>query len=204
MLSVGWECTDSLIVHRQAELPVWLGPVLKYCHRDLSPGLLCLGVSFTSSLCGFISLHYQFQRKTEHVFLALTSLCAILELISVATGTGYVVILSQLGTPLPPPRTSVGVNPMETTWLKNSGGWFPKGNFGSSFSKETVLLELLEMAVGQKQQIFITELFWHPQNKSVVTVPRMPLRVVIMCHFLFIQQYVFIKTGVFLHSSIEL
>lgn len=93
---------------------MWFGLVLKYYHRDLSPGLLCLGGSFTSSLCGFISSHYQFQRKTKHVFLALICLCAILELVSVATGMGYVVILSQLGTPAPP-RTTVGVNSMETT-----------------------------------------------------------------------------------------
>ena len=89
---------------RQAELPVWFGAVLNYYHRDLSLGLFCLHVSFTSSLCGFISSHYRFQRKTKHVFLALTSLCAILELIGVDTGMGYVVILSQLGTfPLLPP-----------------------------------------------------------------------------------------------------
>lgn len=39
---------------------------------DQSLGLLRLGVSFTGSLCGFICSHYQFQRKTKHVSLALT------------------------------------------------------------------------------------------------------------------------------------
>ena len=106
------ECISSRKVHRQAELPVRFGPVLMYYHHVQSRGLLHLGVSFTGSLCGFIHSHYQFQRKTKHTSLALTDFCAILEVLSVATGMGYVGFLKPIrDSPVAP----VEFNSMEAT-----------------------------------------------------------------------------------------
>lgn len=180
---------------------VRLGPVLKYCHRDLSLGLLCLSVSFASSFCGLISSYYQLQRKTKHVFLVSTSLCAVLELISVDTGPK---IRCYSKTIRDPPELGLESIPWKPhDWQIVEGG-FPK-DILDSLSQRKLWISWTSWINGcwTKQQVFITEHFWHdPQNKSVVTGPRMSLRILIMCHFLFIlllQQYVFIYWSIELY-----
>ena len=56
--------------------------------------------------------NYQFQRKTKLTSLALTDLCAILEVVSVAIGMGYVGFLKPIRDF---PVAQVEFNSMETT-----------------------------------------------------------------------------------------